>query len=102
MPCAACERRRQAMKEMILNAKAHAARLLALRSGATDATTTADVQPAKASSTEAQAEGSGQAGKAVAAHGKRSVAKAARAGAGKGRVQVPGVREAGDGEAGTR
>ena len=102
MPCAACERRRQAMKEMILNAKAHAARLLALRSGATDATTTADVQPAKASRTEAQAEGSGQAEDAGAAHRDEGMAAAKGAGAGAGRVQVPRVRKARGGKAGAR
>ena len=102
MACAACERRRQAMKEMIRKAHEHASRLLALRSGAPDAETATDFQPAKAIRTEAQAEGSGQAEDAGAAHGKRRVAKAEGSGAGKGRASVPGVRKARGGKAGAR
>ena len=92
MACAACERRRQAMKAMLYKAKAHASRLLALRGGK-DAEAAADVPASEADSADAQAEGSGQAGKAGATHGKRRVAKAKGTGAGAGRVSVPRVRK---------
>ena len=103
MACKGCERRRQAMKQMMEAGMAHASRLLAIRRGGDQgAKATADVQSREGSSADPQAKGSRQAGKAGTAHRKRSVAKPAGAGAGKGRVSVPRVRESGDGEAGAR
>lgn len=90
MPCAACERRRQAMKEMIRKAQAHATRLLALRGG----------KDAKASITAAKSSerprkdsaAKGQAGKAGTEHEQRRVEAAAAGSDGAGRDDVPDVR----------
>ena len=79
MACKGCAERRAQFKAMKDQALAHAARLLRIRKGGTDGKASraapadrVDVAPA------AERTGAEPAGKADAAHGKRSVAKASR------------------------
>ena len=78
MACKGCERRRQAMKQMMEAGMAHASRLLAIRKGRADGKAavapTTDIEGTAKAGTRTRAK---PAGKANPAHRQRRVAKAA-------------------------
>ena len=86
MACKSCAERRLKMKQWI-------AKQLGVEF--VDANPPANFQPEQAERPDAQAEGSGQAEAQGIEHGQQGVDADTAAGAGEGRVQVPGVREAG-------
>jgi len=98
MACKDCERRRAQMKDWLVKKAEQAAKWAGLR----NAKQTADTQPKQAGRAEAPAAKRKQAGKAGAAHREQGVASPAPVGAAEGRVSVPGVRSAGNGEGSAR
>ena len=93
MACKSCAERRIRMKQWI-------AKQLGVEF--VDANPPANFQPEQAERTDAQAEGSGQAGDPSAEHGQQGVADDPAAGAGEGRVSVPSVSKAGGRARGAR
>lgn len=83
MACAGCERRRQAMKEMISKGLAHAQRLAGLRKGDTDGEApNSPTQDSTGTGARKRSAIRGSAEDPKPAHRKRRVAKAPRGGAG--------------------
>ena len=98
MACKDCERRRAQMKEWLTKKAEMAKKWARVR----DAKQAADVHPDDTEGAKAPAGKRGQAGKARAQHRKQGLAAPAPIDTGAGRVSLPSVREAGDGQGSAR
>lgn len=98
MACKDCERRRAQMKSWLVKKAEQAAKWARAR----NAKRTTEAQSKQADGPKAPARGGRQAGKARAQHGQQGVAAPAPVNPGEGRVSVPGVRAASDGEGSSR
>lgn len=98
MACKDCERRRAQMKEWLKQKAEQAAKWARVR----NAKQAANAQPRQAKGSEARTEAGRSASDASAEHGQQGVATAAPIDTGPGRVSVPRVRKARDGQGSAR